>query len=104
MMTEVFSTTDMPTKRLYVKASFALWNTTDLGRAISIGKQNMARQIAEMVVADDTFFKSQGDGLYVHYFANVIVMTDDELARIQREAFDAGLRHARGFFPMEVAK
>lgn len=99
-MTEVFNSDILAKlRRLNVKNTVALHAHESLGREISIVKERMARQIAQKIMESPEFFKQENGGQYVTYHANVIVLTDDELAQVLREQFRKGIDHASGFMP-----
>lgn len=101
-MQEIFDSSKMIGKRLGVRKIVAL-PVTEGDRALHYIRREMAMLLADMIVKDNDFFKSnaknEGGRVCVEYFANVVVLTDDEYATLKRESFKQGVNHAFGFMP-----
>jgi hypothetical protein len=97
MDVKLFDRDHLPGRRLYSKTVHATRRSTELGREMSIARDEMSRRIAELIVKEPDLFKVQGDGLTITQVADVVVLTQDELADFAREKFKQGLDHAMHF-------
>jgi hypothetical protein len=93
----VFSTDDLPKRRLVVKATLATRSAINAEREIVILREQMVRQIAQKCVEHDDLVRIVPDGPFVSLTVDCIVLTTDELADLMRRQFHAGLEHARQF-------
>lgn len=100
-MNEIFDINKLPDRRLSVRQVMALDSRIDIGEAIRIAKQQMARQLAQKIIDSDQFFWSRGDKIAqfstVEYGADCIVLTQEEYAQLKRNSFKEGIEHASGF-------
>ena len=106
-MTTIFNMQDMPNRRMNVHSLIAIDQCTDIGRAIQIIKENMARDLAQKIIDSDDFFWERsgaafGNHATLEYGADVIVMTAGEVAAMRRESFSQGLKHAAGFCRIDL--
>jgi hypothetical protein len=99
MQVKIFDSDNLPGRRLHAKTIHASRHSAELGREMVVAREQMARRIAELIVQQPDFFKVHGDGDLISQWANLIVLTDDELAEWGRQRFKDGLAHARGFMP-----
>lgn len=75
---------------------------TSFGQAIEIVKRNMARNLAEVIIRESSDFFSERSstvaGIHMlEYRVDCVVVTQQELEEIRREAFKKGIEHAIGF-------
>lgn len=100
-MNEIFDINKLPNRRLQVRTMMSLDSRMDISEAVNMAKQKMARQLAQKIVEDDTFFWSRGDKVAqyntLEYGADCIVMTLEEYAELKRNSFKEGIEHASGF-------
>lgn len=105
-MNTIFDTLKLPERNLHVRQMVALDYHMDVGGAIRVVKENMARNIATMILDDKTFFWERpvkaADLITLEYGADCIVLTREEYTQLCREAFAQGVEHARGFMPVKM--
>lgn len=106
-MNEVFDINQLPGRRLSVRKMIALHNHMQIGEAVRIVQETMARQLAATILEGEPFFWSRGDKVAqfstLEYGADCIVLTTEEYAALKRESFKDGAKHAQGFMPMPNA-
>ncbi len=105
-MTTIYSQDDQPARHVHVRAMISLLPHEDLGHAIRCAKENMARDLARLIIEDDKQVFWQRSGRTVgfstlEYGADVFVLTPEELRQIKQDSFTKGLRHAYGFMPID---
>lgn len=96
-METIFSTDNLPKRRLIVQMTLANRFAAGAGREISAMREKVARQVAQKCVEFDDLVEITIDGPFIQVQADCIVMTQNELADLMRAQFRAGLDHARGF-------
>lgn len=100
-MNPVYSPEKYPDRHLHVREVVALHQHTDVGQAVRIIRNDMARSLAQKIVESPTFFWEKGSVLggvsYVEYGADCIVLTRQEYLDLQREGFQRGVEHAQGY-------
>lgn len=105
-MKEVFSLDDLPERRMTVRNLVALSEREQLGDAISIARQQLARMLAEKILEKGQVFSitgaQSGGHRTVEFRVDCIVLTADEFAALKQESFRQGVEHAQGFMPEPV--
>jgi len=100
-MNEIFDINKLPERRLSVRSVFSIDSRMNIGEAIEMCKQKMARQLAQKIIDSDEFFWSRGDKIAqfstLEYGADCIVLTQEEYAQLKRNSFKEGIEHASGF-------
>jgi hypothetical protein len=100
-MNEIFDINKLPDRRLSVRKMMSLDSRIDIGEAIHMAKQQMARQLAQKILEGDEFFWSRGDKVAqyntLEYGADCIVLTLEEYSQLKRSSFKEGIEHANGF-------
>jgi len=100
-MTQIYSSEDLPPRRLQIQALHQCNTRLDYGSMIQMQKENMARRIAQVIVDEKKFYDISIENDLAKMRVDVMVLTQDEYADIMRKQFKAGLNHAAGFMPME---
>jgi hypothetical protein len=96
---EIFNQDNLPGRRLRVKTTHASYGSTELGRQMVVARERMAQRIAQLICEEPDLFKVHGGGgFFVEQSADVVVLTQDELAEFARSKFKAGIDYASGFF------
>jgi hypothetical protein len=98
-MNTIFSTDDLPKRRLYLKQTLANRNANDAGREISIMREQITKQIAQKCVENGELVSIVASDMFVAVVADCIILTTDELDALMRKQFRAGIDHARNFMP-----
>lgn len=100
-MNEIFDINKLPERRLSVRHMLAIDSRMDIGQAIEMSKQKMARQLAQKIIESDQFFWSRGDKIAqfstLEYGADCIVLTQEEYVELKRNSFKEGIEHSSGF-------
>ena len=103
MMRTIFDTLKLPERNLHVRQMIALDQRMDVGAAIRIVRGNMARNLAEVILRDKTFFWERSvkaaNLSTLEYGADCIILTQSEYTELRREAFAQGVEHACDFMP-----
>ena len=100
----IFDYNKLPDRRLYISKTISpniLEYEKDLGLSIRLVKEDMARELANVILNNGEFFKHSMDHKYntLTYRADCIVMTTEEYAEFAKENFKKGVDHASGFRP-----
>ena len=106
-MNEIFDLNQLPGRRQSVRKMISMHQHMQIGEAIRIVQETMARQLAQTILESEPFFWSRGDKVAqfdtLEYGADCIVLTTAEYAALKREAFKDGVKHAQGFMAMPNA-
>ena len=107
-MNEVYDINQLPGRRLSVRKMISLHPHVQIGDAVRIVQEIMARQLAATILEGEPFFWSRGDKVAqfstLEYGADCIVLTTEEYAALKLKSFKDGVKHAQGFMPMPNAK
>lgn len=98
--TNVFSDEEMPARRLKINAQMAMRGGMPSGQAIHVMREKMARNIADLIVKEQSIFRFETvryGGEYLNITGSVVVLTQDELHTLMRSQFRKGIEHAQGF-------
>ena len=85
--------------RYSVNTQFATHQHESFGELVSLIEEQQARNLAKKIISDQKFFDLKISSDYGSIRADIIVMTNQELADIMREYFRKGVDHAQGFMP-----
>jgi hypothetical protein len=107
-MSTIYSEDNLPKMHVHTRAMLALHQHENVGRAIQIAKENMARQAAQLILAGEGVFWEQSKTLSgfttLEYGIDVFILTPEELRQIKQDSFKKGLEHAAGFMSFNEGK
>lgn len=95
-MNKIFDLSQLPNRRFGVRDCIVTDPRMDIGRAIQIVQHDMARNLAETIMAEDTFFSCDSYPGTLAYRADVIVLTVAEYADLCHQKFRDGVYHGQG--------
>ena len=100
-MTKTFDLNAFPDRRLSVRHRVSVTPYTEFSEAIHVVKQQMARQLAQMIMDSKDFFWERGDTVaghsFLEYGVDCVVLTTSELREIRDQCFKEGVHHVSGF-------
>jgi hypothetical protein len=107
-MSTIYSEENPPRRHLHTRVMLALRQHENVGRAIQIAKENMARQAAQLILDEKDVFWEQSKTIAgfttLEYGIDVFVLTPEELRQIKQDSFKKGFEHASGFMSFNERK
>lgn len=99
-MNIIYSEDQQPKTHFHVRSMIALYPNEAIGSAIRIVQENMARELARMVLERPDVFWEQSKKIagidMLEYGLDMFLITPEELRQIKQDSFRKGLEHATG--------
>lgn len=85
--------------KLAVRSQFVIHQHENFGEIENLLRVEQSRKLALDIMSHRKFFELKIDRDYGTLRADIVVMTNQELADILREHFHKGVDHAQGYMP-----